>query len=187
MIDLQKVRNEADFIGRMLKRLGLPTDLGQAIASLAKTVRDHKHLERLLTETDAKDRQDLYDSIKPHLRFQPKPLDVYVASAGQRAEREQWPIIDEKGNLREFRPGTDANSLALAAEQAIAADLAARSVTLICDKCMRQGIYPALAGETKVSVMKRVRMAGWFHDYLATPARELCPECASKMRLRPNA
>lgn len=180
-IDLQKTQSEANYVGRLLKKFGLPSDLGAAIAALAHTLRDHKHLEQLLTSIDPAERQEVYDSIAPHLRFKAKPLDVYVANAGQRAEREQWPVLDEHGNLQAFRPAADVSSI----EKAVAADLASRALTLECAKCTRMETFPAVGMETPADVILKARKAGWIYDYLATPPREICPHCPTS--LRPNA
>ena len=51
---------------------------------LASTIRDHAHFQRLITESDPSMRQEFYDSVRPHLKFRAKPLDVYVNDAGLR-------------------------------------------------------------------------------------------------------
>jgi hypothetical protein len=178
MIDLAKTRKEAGMVGAMLKRRGLPTDIGEAIKVLARTIRDDKHLENLLTSTPPEDRNDLYESVKPHLRFIPKPLDVYVSRVGQRAEREKWPTLDADGRLHEFRSARDVSTV----QKLIAAELAKRTLTLVCAKCLKQEVFHQVGEETNVDVILKARKAGWVHDYLSEPAREICPKCPTLLR-----
>ena len=180
MIDLAQNQASASFITKCLKRLGMQ-DIGSAIAALAYTIKDHKHLERVLTDCSGEERQMIYDTIVPHLRFTAKPLDVYVANVGQRAEREQWPVMLE-GQLREFRPATDVSSIEKEAEKLIAADLAKRTLTMTCSKCLKQEKFHQIGAETNVDVIIKARQAGWIHDYLSNPAREICPKCPSSLR-----
>lgn len=185
LVDLGASRNEGNFIESMLKRRGLALDISGAIAFLASTIRDHKHLETLLTSCDGEERQMLYEGVKPHLRFPAKPLDWYVSRAGQRAEAEQWPTLAENGEFCEFKPACDVSTIEKHAQEAIAADLANRTLTLTCSKCTRQQSFVGVEKETPADVILKARKAGWVHDYLATPAREICPKCPTS--LRPNA
>lgn len=179
IVDLQKTASEASFVAKALKKFGLSTDLGAAIAALAQTIRDHKHFESLLTSADPSERQMLYDSVLPHLRFKAKPLDVYVANAGRRAEREQWPVQGPDGKLHEFRPATDVASIA------IAQDMAKHTLVLECSKCTREERFCSVGQETPVDVIIKARKAGWVYDNISDPPREICPKCPSS--LRPNA
>jgi len=120
VIDFGRLTQQSSFVKGILRRAGLPSDIGEAIAALAKTIRDHKHFETQLTSTDAESRQMLYDALRPHLRFEAKPLDVYVASAGQMAEREQLPVLGEGGKLLPFRPAQDVMTAVLSISSAIA-------------------------------------------------------------------
>lgn len=181
VIDLANSAKEAGFVRSALKRFGLPSDFGAAIAALASTIRDHKHFETVLTSCGPEERQLLYDSCLPHLRFTAKPLDVYVASAGRMAERMQLPVIGPNGELREFRPAQDVRS----AEKAIAAELAKKTLTLTCAKCTRKQSFVAVGEETPVDVILKARREGWVYDHIAQPPREICPHCPTS--LRPNA
>ena len=61
MINFGRQAEELGFIARTLKKLGLPASPQEAIQALAKTIRDHKHFENLLTTTDPSERQMLYE------------------------------------------------------------------------------------------------------------------------------
>lgn len=169
-------------IQSLLRRYGLPTDFGDAIAQLAHTIRDHKHFETVLTGSGPKERQELYDAVVPHLRFTPKALDQYVADAGQMAERQQLPVQDEKGNLHPFKAATDASSARKYAEDVLLAAMAKRTLTLTCSKCLREEQFYQIGAETEVDTILKARRAGWIYDYKADPAVEICPVCPTSLR-----
>lgn len=185
VIDLANSAKEAGFVRKALKRFGLPSDFGAAIAALASTIRDHRHFETVLTSCDPEERQMLYDSCRPHLKFTAKPLDAYVASAGRMAERLQLPVIGPNGELLEFRPAQDVKSAEKSAEDAVAAEIAKKTLILVCAKCTRQQSFVAVGNETPVDVILKARREGWVYDHIAQPPREICPQCPTS--LRPNA
>lgn len=178
VVDLAASQAEAGFVKKALAKFGLPTDIGAALAALAGTIRDHRHLETLLTGIDAEERQMVYDSLRPHLKFTPKPLDSYIASAGQRAEREQWPILDAAGNLREFRPAQDSSSIEKQTEKLLAAEIAKRTLTMTCSRCLRQEAFYQVGSETNVDVVLKARRTGWVYDPITV--KESCPKCSSR-------
>jgi hypothetical protein len=47
----------------------------------------------------------MYDSLKPYLRFTPKPLDVYIAQSADRATRQNLPTIDAVAGYRPSSAG----------------------------------------------------------------------------------
>ena len=154
----------------------------RVLARLAPKVRGHKHLETLLTTAPPQLRQVIYNTLKPELKFIPKPLDVYVATAGQMAEREQLPTMDAEGKLHEFKPASDASSLVIDAENAIASALAKRTLTLVCSKCTHEEKFHAVGEETNVDVILKARRIGWIYDYTVRPAVEICPACPTSLR-----
>src|ERR1019366_1880367 len=125
----------------------------------------------------AQDRADFYEQVRPHLKFAPEPLDVYVARAGQRAEREQLPIRDEAGQMHSFQvPKIGVDRVA---EEAMAKSIAARTLTLVCQKCFYAKNFYALESETPTATIRRAREEGWVYDYKSEPVREICPRCAN--------
>lgn len=185
VIDLASTAKEAGFVRKALQRFGLPMDFGAAIAALASTIRDHQHFETVLTSCDPEERQMLYDSCRAHLKFAAKPLDVYVASAGRMAEAMQLPVIDAEGKLHEFAPAQDVSSVEKSAQDSLSAEMARRTLVLVCSKCTRQEKFVGIGEETPLDVILKARKAGWVYDYIANPAREICPKCPTS--LRPNA
>jgi len=172
-IDLGQNQNSRAFVERQLRRFGIGS-IADAIIALAKTIRDHKHLETFLTSIESvADRQEVYDSIRPHLRFQAKPLDVYVASAGQMAEREQLPILGEDGKLHAFKPAQDVKTV----ENMLAAAIAAKKLTLTCIRCDRQEEFYQVGLETEVDVRKKALTAGW----VLFPEQK-CPKCFERVK-----
>lgn len=177
VVDLAKVRREASAMGVLLRRHGLPTDVNEAMKMLAKmVVRDHKHLRTLLTSCKPEERHNFYEALRPNLSFIPKPLDVYIAEAGQMAEREKLPQVDAEGKLHEFSPAQDIAS----AEKAIANAIAEKILTLICSKCLTEEQFPQVGMETAVDVRVKALKAGW----ILVPD-VICPRCPSLWR--PNA
>lgn len=158
----------------MLSRRGLP-GIGAAVAFLADTIRDHKHLETLLTSCSAEERQVLYDGVRAHLKFVPLTLDQYVSRAQNMAEREQLPIMRENGELSAFRPGEYESE-----EYAIAKAIATRTLTLTCSKCTKQEDFLGMAGETKVAIIMKARRVGWIYN--PATEKEICPKCPTELR-----
>lgn len=176
VIDFGHLRDEAAMLRGLLKRAQLPVDFGKGLASLARFIRDHKHFESLLSEADPEWRKEMYEALAPNLRFQAKPLDVYIAGAKQMAEREQLPVLDVNGNLQPFKPAQDVQT----AQKAIAAALAEKTLTLKCAKCTTEEQFHQIGEETAVDVRKKALKAGW----ILVP-EEICPHCPTS--LRPNA
>lgn len=154
----------------------------RVLARLAPKVRNHQHLSTLLTTAPLHLRQTIYETLRPNLHFKALPLDRYIAQAGARAEREQWPILEENGQLREFRPTQDLSSLERQAQAALGKELAEQILTMTCSKCTFQQSFHKIGQETSVDVILKARRAGWIYDYLADPPREICPTCPTSLR-----
>lgn len=132
---------------------------------LAPKIRDHKDFETKLTSAPPHLRTIIYEACKPFLKFEAKPLDKYVISAKQMAERERLPTIDERGNLHEFS----------AIEVGLSQAVATKTLTLVCVKCTREDKYYAVGKETNVDVVIKARLSGWVYDPLSE--HETCPKC----------
>lgn len=167
--------NSSRSMKRTLKHLGV-NDVNSGIVLMARLITDHKKLEMVLAGEEPQMRQAVYDALRPHLSFVPKPLDVYGADAAQRAERERLPIAGENGVVRDFSPATDLASV----ESLLTAIIAKRTLTLVCGKCLFEQKYHAMEHETPTAVVRRARQAGWVYDYKAAPVVEICPGCANK-------
>lgn len=139
---------------------------------LAPSIRDHKDLETKLTSAPPHLREIIYEAVRPFLKFKPRALDRYIASAKQMAERERLPTMDEHGNLHEFS----------AVEVGLAATVATKTLTLVCHKCTCEGTFHAIGNETNVDVVIKARAEGWVYNHLASPPHEICPECPTSLR-----
>lgn len=171
MIDISATMMKSAAVGQMLRRRGLPSDIGSAIALLAGTIRDHKHFEQLLTSCSGEERQMLYDSVRPHLRFIPKPLDVYISSVSSKAEREQWPVMID-GTMKKFKSAQDVSTV----NRSIADAVKEKTLTLVCVRCTAKEEFPQIGKETAVDVIIKARKSGW--KYNIVQKTEHCPKCA---------
>lgn len=167
----QERRQINHFLGRA--GLGQIEEAGPLVQQLAFMVRDEAHFRSLLTRCDPEQRRGMYEAMRPHLRFTPKPLDVYVAEAAQDAEIRQLPTIDAAGQLQPFRVG-EVKSDEHIIRDAIAKSLAKHHLVLTCVKCTRQEEF---AGVRKIDAISAARNEGWAYDELNGAGREICPNC----------
>jgi len=144
----------------------------RTLMRLAPSIRDHKDFETKLTSAPPHLRTIIYEACKPFLKFEARPLDRYVASAGRMAEREKLPTMDEHGNLHEFQ----------AVEVGLLSEVATKALTLVCHKCTREDKFFAVGKETNVDVIMKARVGGWIYNYLADPPHEICPNCPTSLR-----
>src|SRR3954468_5966695 len=80
----RKLENELLKMG--LAKLSSP----ELIAQLAQMINQwpgdkHEFLMGLINECDDKDRSEMYNAIRPHLKFKALPLDTYVCHIAERA------------------------------------------------------------------------------------------------------
>jgi hypothetical protein len=90
----------------MLSNHGLPTlDAPNGLMeAMGRRIVDHGHFRSLLSRCDPRERYTMYEALKPHLKFTPKPLDVYVGEAGYIADKKQLPTMREDGTLAPYQP-----------------------------------------------------------------------------------
>ena len=156
---------EASAINRMLQSHGLGAleDGAGLISQLGFMVQDHEHLRSLLARCEPENRSAMYDSLKPYLRFAPKPLDVYIAESKELAERQHLPTIDEKGNINfnsKLTPTLD-QEVAAIAQKAVTDAVAKWNLTVTCRKCTK---YETFSGIRKADAIQAARDAGWVYD-----------------------
>jgi hypothetical protein len=140
---------------------------------LAPSIRDHKDLETKLTSAPPHLREIIYEAVRPFLKFKAKPMDKYIVSAKQMAERERLPTMDEKGNLHEFQ----------AVEVLVAKEVATKTLTLTCHVCHKTEQFFAFGRDTNVDVVMKARVRGWIYNYKAEKPHEICPECPTELRV----
>lgn len=161
---------------RGLAQLSEPRAL---ILQLAMFVHDHEHFRQLLTKCDPLERRNMYESLRPHLKFKAHALDVYVSQAGQESERKKLPTIDEAGNLKPFQTSEIVfDPLKAKANAAILDDIHKRMnshhLTVTCVKCTRSAEY---SGGTLVDATIKARKDGWVYSEKHGKPQETCEHC----------
>src|SRR5215831_741035 len=164
-------------INRMLASHGLGRleDGAGLMAQLGFLVQDHEHLRSLLARCEPENPSAMYDSLRPYLRFAPKPLDVYIAESAERAARQDLPTIDEAGNVN-FRPTPtyEVGGDFAVAQVAVNEAFAKHTLVVTCRSCTKQ---EAFTGDTKTDAVMNARLAGWVYYEVDGKAREICPDC----------
>lgn len=162
-----------------LTRKGLSTldDPGELIQQLGACVQDHDHFRSLIARVDdPRERRAMYESLKPWLGFPAKPLDVYIAEAGQLAERKQLPTVDAAGNLQPFHPPQFGTA---AIAEAVVDQASAKNVEFVlklnCRSCTKT---EELVSPSKWACIDEARNLGWVH-YKKDDGTSvtICPEC----------
>lgn len=142
------------------------------IHQLAFLVRNHDHFRQLLVVQEPQHRHDMYEAMRPHLRFQAKPLDVYIAEAAA-----NFAAAESR-----------AKPLEVEAEEALAAARAKGWMEFTCARCTRTESYP---GMDRLAAIKAARKAGWVYERrtftdkdgkVQVKEREICPRCPASSR-----
>jgi hypothetical protein len=162
---------------------------------MSVAIKDHDGFRDLLNKCEPKERIHMYEAVRSYLRFEVKPLDVYVAELGMLAEAKQLPLVTAEGTLKPFnvvdirtRPAPvdyDDDEIApflkeraaREAEQAqslIEAAAATKHLELICTRCTRAGDFH---GWNKDAAVAQARKAGWRLALEVGPPKEICPKC----------
>lgn len=158
---------EEHAINRILKAHGLPTMEHPAVLSyFGYLVEDHQHLTELLRVCKPELRRDMYEAMRPHLRFRPEPLDYYERRAKEQAEAHRLPLTDETGDLRGF-PLPPA-ILMLQEDD--------HSEYVTCSRCERSVLFVAA---DQLSMVKLIRDSGWAWDEVHK--RHICDQCLERM------
>jgi len=127
------------------------------IPQLALMISDHERFRKLLVTVEPDKRLEAYEALRPHLRFEAKPLDVYVAEAADIAARSQ-----------------EQSPLEMLAQDAIRRnqrDLEARGVfTLVCERCTKEAHFRA---KNRYQGAEDAKQLGWVKD----SGKIYCPEC----------
>lgn len=132
----------------------------------------HEFLMGLINECDDRDRSEMYNAIRPHLKFKPLPLDTYVAHIAERAGAlvSQRSMRVEGSRPAPIQVGKDAY---VQVPRALS-DKAV--VTLRCYKCPKQERF---VSSTPAGAMIEGRKAGWIR--VAGVNKECCAECAANL------
>jgi hypothetical protein len=141
-----------------LSRLEDP-ELIQQFATIINTYGGHDFYEGLLGECEESKRREMYDALKPYLKFEPLPLDTYIGHIVERANaiasRESPIQVGEQTYQqvqKEYADGV--------------------VVTFTCCKCTRQARF---FSESPAGGAIQARNAGWVKDLVRN--KEICPKC----------
>ncbi|HEX3941592.1 MAG TPA: hypothetical protein VHX11_08940 [Acidobacteriaceae bacterium] len=178
-------------VNHEMKKLGFGgLDDPQIIQQMAFCIQDHEHFRKvLLSVSTGEQRKVCYDVMRPHLRFEAKPLDWYIMRGKQEAEELQLPIQNADGTFTPFKDYHPRQSpLEAQAEKALKEsgirDQAKGALQLVCSKCTREGIYYALDAIAAYAAAQR---HGWVFQKFARKNSEsgkietkevsICPRC----------
>jgi hypothetical protein len=130
----------------------------------------HEFLMGLINECDDKDRSEMYNFIRPHLKFKPLPLDTYVAHIAERAGAmvSQNRMRVEGSRPRPIQIGRDTF---VPVPKEIATGAVA---TVKCHRCNKGEKFHAA---TPVGAMLKARQAGWIREPGIN--KECCAECTA--------
>jgi hypothetical protein len=148
-------------IAETLASWGLPQAddprIGQALAFLVK---DDAHFQRLLIRQQPEMRHDMYEAMRPYLRFPARPLEDYIRDTAE--------------HIAELESHNNPVAVAQkAVDDAIAFDKSGKkTLILTCYKCTAQAGF---VGETQVSAIIEARKVGWMYD--KEKDAEICPAC----------
>ncbi len=162
-------------INNFLGNRGFATldDPSHMVQQMGFCVRDHDHFRSMLTACDGSERAEMYRALSPHLRFEAKPLDVYLSEAGDLAERKQLPIQSPDGTLAPFNPPV-LESEEYLIEQILYRQLMEFHLTLKCRKCTK---VEQFHGGRKADAIAEARNQGWAYEEINGDGREICPSC----------
>lgn len=158
-----------------LAYLSLPSldNPGALISMMGSMVEDHDHFRQLLVACEPAQRTEMYNALRPNLRFVPRALDQYISDAGRIAAERQLPLQGEDGKLHPYRvPEVESASAIIA--RAMEESLAQDHLTLTCRKCTKQETFHGLR---KADCVFAARQAGWSYDEIDGKGFEVCPEC----------
>lgn len=159
----RKVENQLLMLG--LRQLTDP----QLIEQLGQLVTGHEFLLGLINECDQDQRSAMFEAIRPHLRFEPWPLDRYIAKLKQHASNIDSAVNPIEVGDRTFQPVP-------------AAEATGCVLTLKCHKCTgAEDFY----GETPVTAMLLARESGWVFDIAIQ--KHICPRCPAVRERKPKA
>jgi phage FluMu protein Com len=160
-------------INRFLKRHGFG-ELGDAglLPQLAYAIDNEKTLMRVLNLAVPEERTECYESLRPLLRFVPRPLDVLLSEIAMDAEIRQLPVIQPDGS---FKPYSTPE-----VQEAVARAAATGTLEMVCDRCTKSEHIPAIS---RAFAVELARERGWTE----TGGIVRCPECSKLLKVAETA
>jgi hypothetical protein len=191
---MPKTLNDRSKVDHELRRLGFGgLDDPNLIPQIAFFIRDHAQFRGQLFSVLPEQRRLAYESLRPHLRFAAKPLDVYEAEMKEMAERQQLPGFNPAtGEVIPFKAGSvDLDRLATEAIQQKKHEDKGGVLELVCTHCT---VFEHFRAPKKKEAQREAHSKGWRSDGKKTycpkhvPGRATmtlaCTNCEIKQRIR---
>lgn len=160
---MYRTETESNAINRVLKAWGLPSlDQPDVIPHMARLVQDHTHFCELLRACDPPLRREMYEAMRPYLKFPAKPLEEYIIAAKEHAEAAQLPTIEKDGTLKGFSVAE--------------IDVPEFELWVQCSRCEREGFF---YGARRVDAIHEMRNAGWAWD--EGGMNHICANCLDEI------
>jgi len=147
-------------LDRALKQRGLGgIEDPNLVHQMGFLIRDHEHFRQVLMAVVPENRVMAYEELRAYLRFEAKPLHVYLAEAADLAGRKEQ----------------NQTPLEVVAEEAIKRNRLQQAgvgnLTLTCARCTKQGIF---TGDRRWAAVNEAVARGWMRK----DGKVLCGECA---------
>lgn len=154
----RKLENQLMVMG--LNRLEDP-ELVPQMAAIINQWGGHDFFEAMLGECDASKRTEMYEALRPHLKFKPLPLEQYITHIKEHAANVASASEPIQVGTQKFM-------------EVLPEDADACIATLTCYKCTRTEDF---VGASPVDAAVKARSAGWVRDLVKQ--KEICPKCPS--------
>ena len=152
----RKLENQLIVMG--LNKLSDP----ELVPQMAKLILNDEFFLGMINECDQEKRYEMYHAIRPHLCFEPKPLEWYESRLKERADAiASWHDPVEVGGTKYHK--------------ATAADATGVVIDLKCQNCPKKARY---YGKTHVDAVIQARQDGWVRDLIVN--KEVCPKCPAQ-------
>jgi hypothetical protein len=175
----KRSKNELKELNKQAASHGLATldDPRGFINQTAYLISNHVAFRRLLVTVEPQHRQECYDTLKPKLSFEAKPLHVYLMEAGEIAEREGWDIYDhETGEIKSPRPAILESLAQDAIRRNKIEEQAKGSLELVCKRCTFAAYFLA---QKREDAYAEATADGWTFWKAEETDKALCPKCST--------
>ena len=138
---------------------------------LGEYIGKHEFLRDLLNECDRDKRSDMYEAIRPHLKFKVKPLSHYIdmiaLKAGEFVSKRKMRVTGEREK-----------PIQIGDQQVMITTPGNGNLGWIILQCHQCSTIAKFLGDTPVDAATKARNAGWRRNVALE--HESCPECAKR-------
>lgn len=189
----QVTLRQCQSINHKLKQMGFGgIDDPNIFAQIALLYKTHDAFRGLLMSTHPEQRRIAYESLRPHLCFTAKPLDIYERETKERAEKEQWDVYDGTNFPKPFKtPELNLDLLATEAIRQKKHEDKGGTMELVCSACT---VFAHFKAGREKDAQKEAYSLGWRSDGTKThcpkhvPTRLsmkiCCSECPCEEKIR---